>query len=501
MTTAPPAAPTKRYGLYALALLTLINVVNYVERNAIFALFEPIKRDLGLTDANLGWLGSAYVLVFSIAALPVGIISDLRRRTTVVAVGITTWSIFASVGGLARGFVSLLLSRAAVGMGGAAATTASTSLVADYFPGRRRAVAMAVFTAGLALGGVLGILLAGQLEALYGWRVTFFALGLPGFGLAVLAAHLRDPARPPEPISLRAYLTSLGLGVTSLFRSCVPLGTSLLLGAALAFVLDRSFGSNSSLDVAAFAVVVAFGVLLNIPRWIRETASLVGPRGAAERHLAAAVDELLSGFAIVLRTPTLIFVFLGGALISFGMNGVIGWAPSFLNRELGLNVLQASVLLGKWGLLAGVAGTVTGGIVADSLLKRVPTARVLTSAVGFLVGGPLTIWLLTIRDVDLFVPVFVAAFFFLTWYNGPLTAVIFDVVPARIGTTVVGAYLLFIHVAGDAVAFPLIGLLSDRIGLERAIHLLPLVGVLGALVTLGAVRTVRQDMVRAASGA
>jgi MFS family permease len=186
---------TPAYGRYALALLTLINVVNYLERNAIFALFEPIKRDLGLTDAHLGWLASAYVLIFSLTALPVGILSDLRSRTAVTAAGVAIWSVFTSLGGLVRGFTQLLVTRAAVGLGGAAANAASTALVADYFTGKSRAAAMSIFTAGLALGGVTGILIAGQLEALYGWRVAFMALGLPGFALAALVARLRDPVR------------------------------------------------------------------------------------------------------------------------------------------------------------------------------------------------------------------------------------------------------------------------------------------------------------------
>ena len=83
-------------------------------------------------------------------------------------------------------------------------------------------------------------------------------------------------------------------------------------------------------------------------------------------------------------------------------------------------------------------------------------------------------------------PVFAAAFFFLTWYNGPLTAAIFDVAPARLSATVVGAYLLFIHLAGDAVAFPLIGLLSDRFGLDRAAYLLPSMSLIGGMVVSSA---------------
>ncbi len=465
-------------------------------------MFEPIKRDLSLTDAHLGWLGGAYVLVFSLAALPIGVISDLRSRTAVIAGGVGLWSVFSSMGGLSRGFTSLLVTRAGVGMGGAAANAASTSLVADFYPGPRRAFAMGIFTAGLALGGVLGILLAGQLEALYGWRVAFLALGLPGFGLAVLVARVQDPARPPEVLSLRAYLQEIEVGLSTLFRSCVPLLTALLIGALAAFWIDKTFGANSSLDVAAFALAAVIGLLLNLPRWFRWTSPVAaGEQPTPTSGMARTFDELVGAFALVLRTPTLIYVFVGGALISFGMNGVIGWAPSFLNRELGLTVAEGSVLLGKWGLLAGITGTISGGLLADALMRRLPSARLLVSSMGFLIGGPLTIWLLTVRDIDLFVPIFVAAFFFLTWYNGPLTAVIFDVVPARIGTTVVGAYLMFIHVAGDAVALPLIGILSDRIGLEQAVLILPIVGVVGGVIVMGGIRTIATDMRRAADSA
>jgi len=116
------------------------------------------------------------------------------------------------------------------------------------------------------------------------------------------------------------------------------------------------------------------------------------------------------------------------------------------------------------------------------------------AAAGFILGAPLAIWLLTIRDIDVFIPVFCAAFFFLTWYNGPLSATIFDVVPPQIGGTVVGAYLFFIHLAGDAIAFPLVGALSDRFGLEYAMFLLPIVALLGGLLVLLAARAVVRDI-------
>jgi MFS family permease len=412
---------TRGYANYALVLLTAVNLVNYLERNAIFALFEPVKRDLGLSDAHLGWLGSAYVLVFSLASLPAGVLGDLASRRVVIAGGVTLWSLATSLSGLVEGFGSLLFARAMVGLGGAAAAAGAASLVADYFPGRRRSLAMSLFMAGLAIGGVTGILLAGQLEHAYGWRVAFLALGLPGFLLAALVIRIKDPTRPATPSHQGP---------------------------------DALLGTMRDLE------------------------------GVARR---------------ILSTPTLVAVFGGGALISFGMNGLVGWAPTFMSRELALSPARASLLLGTYGLLAGIAGTLAGGAVADWLRTRMPGARLVTTGIGFIIGAPLAVWLLNIRDMTWFVPVFCAAFFFLTWYNGPLTAVIFDVVPSRIATTVVGAYLMFIHLAGDAVAFPLVGVLSDNFGLHRAVVLLPIASLVGALIVLSAVRSLAADTARAAA--
>ena len=275
--------------------------------------------------------------------------------------------------------------------------------------------------AGLAVGGVFGILLAGQLEHAFGWRAAFLTLALPGFLLAALVLRIQDPTRPATPAK-----------------------------------------------EGAEALLAVF------------------------RELAGAARRILS-------TRTLVAVFAGGALISFGMNGLVGWAPTFISREMALSPAKASLILGTYGLAFGIAGTVAGGLVADWLRTRVPGAKLITTAIGFFIGAPLLIWLLFIRDLTWFIPVFCAAFFFLTWYNGPLTAVIFDVTPKRIATTVSGAYLMFIHLAGDAVAFPLVGFLSDRFGLERAIIMLPIASLIGAAIVLSAVKALEGDTARAAA--
>lgn len=496
-TPAVPAGilrPTS-YRWYALGLLAFINLLNYLDRNVVFALFEPIKRDLGLTDTQLGWLGSAYILVFSVAALPFGIISDLRSRRAVIAGGVALWSAFTVLAGLVRSYWQLFTCRAAVGIGEAAYGPAAASLVADYFPGPRRAVAMGILSSGIALGGVLGLLLGGVLESVYGWRVAFMAVGLPGFVCAALAARLIDPAREPSRLSVRAYLREIEGGLSTLARQFLPLILGLMIGGYTAYWLDRYYGTDSKLDIATLGAAVAVGLAVNIVQWVRLIrAGRIDRTPFAE--IGGAYDDLLHAANTVLGTPTLVYVFMAGAMISFGMNGLVGWGPTFVSRELGLTASTAARLLGQWGLVFGTAGTLFGGVLADWLRRYTETGRVLTVALGLLLGGPLAVWLLTIRDPGLFVPVFCAAFFCLSWYNGPITAVIFDVVPARISATVAGAYLLFIHLAGDAIAFPLVGALSDRFGIDRAVLLLPAVAIVGGLIILGATRTVGRDMRR-----
>lgn len=485
---------SRRYAAYAVVLLALINVINYVDRNVIFVLFEPIKRDLRLTDTQLGWLGSAYVIVYALAAVPMGILSDLRSRRAVIATGVTVWSSFTALAGLTRSFGQLFFCRSMVGVGEASYTPAAQSLIADYFPQRGRALALGVFWGGLALGGVIGIWLGGELEGLYGWRAAFLAVGIPGFIMATLASQLRDPRRV-EHFPLLQQLRRLELGAWRVIKALWPLWTFALLGAGAAYVTNVMTGS-SDLDAAVFSGFAALGVVVFIGIAVR--------RALQHRHEPrphhARTEEMVQAVRLVLRTPTLAWLFLGGALIAFSMNGLVAWSPSYMQREMGLTPAVVGRTIGLWGLLAGVLGTVFGGRLGDQLAERYASGRVIAGAAGFIAGAPLALWLLQIDNLDVFIPVFFTTLFFFTWYHGPMTAAIFDVVPARVGASVIGTYVFFTHIAGDAIAYPLVGTLSDRFGLRTAMLVLPAAAFLGGAIVLMATRTVARDRARVATG-
>ncbi|MEP6474449.1 MAG: MFS transporter, partial [Gemmatimonadota bacterium] len=264
-----PRRPGK-YLWYALGVLTAVNLLSYINRNVIFALFESIERDLGMSDLDAGWIASAYVLVFSLAALPFGVLSDLRSRRAVMAGGIALWSAFSCLAGLSQGFGSLFLTRALVGAGGAAAAAAAASLVADYFPGQRRALAMGIYMSGISLGGVTGILIGGSLQAVYGWRVAMMAVGFPGFALALLAWRLDDPGRPPLSLTVSEVLHELQLGARGLIRTMAPLLIGTGVGGVMAWYLNRRISPDSKLDIAALALACGLGFAINIFVWVRQ---------------------------------------------------------------------------------------------------------------------------------------------------------------------------------------------------------------------------------------
>ena len=209
LTDAMPAPAAKSRGMSAawgLATLSLINLFNYLDRYVVPALFESLKRShLGLSDADLGALMSAFLLVYTLSAPVFGTLGDRRPRPRLIAAGVALWSVATVLSGFAASFLALLAARASVGIGEAAYGTIAPSLLSDYYPAERRGRVRAIFFAAIPVGAALGYVIGGLVDAHYGWRRAFFVAGAPGLLLAALCFALRDPPRgaqdpaPREP--------------------------------------------------------------------------------------------------------------------------------------------------------------------------------------------------------------------------------------------------------------------------------------------------------------
>lgn len=180
----------------ALAILSIINLFNYLDRYVVSALVESLKHsELELSDANLGSLMSGFLIVFTVAAPIFGSLGDRRSRTRLIAFAVACWSVATVLSGFAGSFAALFAARASVGVGEAAYVTIVPSLLADYFPRGQRGRVMALFFCAIPVGSALGFVVGGLIDVHFGWRMAFFVAGGPGLILAALCLGLRDPPR------------------------------------------------------------------------------------------------------------------------------------------------------------------------------------------------------------------------------------------------------------------------------------------------------------------
>lgn len=194
-----------------LLLLVLAYTLSITDRMILSILFPDIKAEFGLSDIQLGLLGGlSFALFYATMGLPIARLSDQFSRKLIIIVSILVFSIMTAFGGMATGFISLLLFRIGVGIGEAGVNPASHSIIADYFPPHRRAFAMATLMVGGSLGMIFGFVGGGLIAEAYGWRMALVSVGVPGLFLAlIMVKYLKEPARgtfetdtpePPPPI-------------------------------------------------------------------------------------------------------------------------------------------------------------------------------------------------------------------------------------------------------------------------------------------------------------
>jgi len=197
MTTDTSAAKATHYRWTVLVILTLVYTFNFIDRQILVILQEPIKLELGLSDAQLGLLtGFSFALVYVTAGIPIAWLADRSNRRNIVAASLAFWSAMTALSGLVQNFGQLLAARLGVGIGEAGGSPPSHSMISDYFPPQNRGTALSFYSMGIYVGILFGYAAGGWIAENFGWRTAFFLVGIPGIAYALLVLWVvKEPRR------------------------------------------------------------------------------------------------------------------------------------------------------------------------------------------------------------------------------------------------------------------------------------------------------------------
>jgi sugar phosphate permease len=382
---------SRQAAYYGLTIVTLLNFLNYIDRWILAAVAPRVKSELALSDFELGLLANAFLVTYFMTSPVFGALGDRMSRTRLMAAGVAAWSFATAATGLMRNFVQLVLARAFVGVGEAAYSTISPALLSDYFPRAERGRVFSVFYAAIPVGSAVGFLLGGVLEKAFGWRTAFYAVGIPGIAMALLALSVRDATR-------------------------------------------GSMEENASAP----------------------------PVGSVAATLAA--------FA---RNRAYVGTVLGYAAYTFALGGLGFWMATFLERVRGVELAQADAIVGSVTVLGGLAGTALGGYAGDWLSARVKHGQLWLSGGSSIAAIiPTYLALTSVSPMSYRIWFFVAeCLLFLS--TGPVNVVLVSVVPVNARAMAMAVSIFAIHLLGDAIAPPIIGLLADVNGLAHAVLIVP----------------------------
>ena len=284
------APVTDRYRRYVLGLLVVVYVFNFIDRQILTILLEPIKRDLDLSDGALGFLsGLAFALFYSTLGVPIARWADRGVRRSIIAGALFLWSGMTALTGLAQSFWQLALARVGVGVGEAGCSPPAHALISDYFPADRRATALSIYALGIPIGSAIGVLTGGWVNEFFGWRVAFAVVGVPGLLLAaVVRWTLREPprgladGRAPEP-------APAGESALLVFRFMLRLPSFRHL--SLAGALHAFYGYGAAAFIPAFLIRVHGFETGELATWL---ALLIAVFGALGTYLGGRVGDWLA---------------------------------------------------------------------------------------------------------------------------------------------------------------------------------------------------------------
>jgi MFS family permease len=459
-------------------VLVGVNTMNFFDRQILPAVQEKIRHEWHLSDSELGWLGTAFILLYAVVGLPLGRLADVGPRKWVLAAGVGLWSVLTLGSGFAWNFWSLFALRLGVGVGEASCAPASGSLIGDLVSAKWRARAMSLFMLGLPLGLALSFLVSGTIADRVGWHEAFFVAGVPGLLLAVAALFLADPPRGAAEAHYGKVKDEGGRMEEAGGRSDERIRAAADTGFSAALPASRTD------PVSSFTVP---------PSSFRD---VVGR---------------------VLALPTMWWIILSGALHNFNMYALGTFLASFLKRYHGVSVERAgqiSALVYGFGAL-GIFGA---GWLGDLAFHRSVCGRLRVAWLGLAAAVPCLLLALAAPAGrwELCAAWLLPGCMLLYAYYGTVYATIQDIIEPKLRGTAMAIYFCAMYLLGAAAGPVATGWLSDygarraaaaagsetvtelhkALGLHDAMYVIPVLNAALVVVLFAASRTVTGDYLR-----